>query len=138
MSPSTNPYSEPPACASCGDQRFVYRADYSAKACPVCGCSCGVPTKGERRAGTCLGCTKRRDLMHALYARREPPQIRESDLTSEERRLVAEWRARHPETSTLTMLRWVEGSRYHPGKDAAFLKELFSLGITVETERETT
>lgn len=96
------------ACRTCHDYKRVHTQKESIE-CPEC--------KG-------WDADKRNDLLRqATKARAEKPSIRMSDLSDEERALVAQWRVEHPRVHELTLLTWIEGRRYDPAKDPEFLAE---------------
>jgi hypothetical protein len=96
------------ACRTCHDFKRVY-ADRATVECPECK---AWPQE------------KREDLLrNATRERAEKPSIRASDLTDEERAIVAQWRIDHPLVHELTLLTWIEGRRYDPEKDPEFLAE---------------
>lgn len=129
-----NPYAEPPACSVCNDIRMVEDRRSTTK-CPVCGCSCPKPEKGQALAESCDGCRKFGDLKRTRMATHHArPEMGERDLTPREREQVAEWRLRYPKTSFLTMMGWIEGGRYEPSKDETFLKEVALMMPTPEEQ----
>lgn len=96
------------ACRTCRDFRHVYAGKQTID-CPEC-------------AGWDEG--KRAELLRqATRERAEKPSIRMSDLSDEERALVAEWTMAHPTTNQLTFLTWIEGRRYDPAKDPEFIAD---------------
>jgi hypothetical protein len=72
----------------------------------------------------CPNCSSPTDsyTIAAENRRRTLPTLRLEDLTDEERSLMREWRARG--YHELNGLRWIEGRRYDPSKDADFLKDV--------------
>jgi hypothetical protein len=92
-------------CGTCRDNRSVAAPGglQGSVPCPHCG------TDELRRAAF---------TRHALI-----PEIRQSSLDEIEAELFREWRMRG--FHELDCLRWIEGRRYHPEKDTAFLKDEF-------------
>lgn len=133
-----NPWAEPFACQICLDTRFVDRGDGSPVKCPGCGCTCPKPEEGQRRIGTCPGCVKFSDLKAAVLRARPRVGLTESDLTPEECEKMAVWRVQHPRTSNLTLLGWIEGARYNPAADAAFVAQVDRILAGAETGLATT
>lgn len=104
-------------CAVCLGMRVVYRADYSARPCPNCGCSCGPRSSKEKAGGaqapSCDNDEKFRRLKaDAYFANSGRPTITEKDLTEKERKHMDAWRFQFPKYSILTFLTWIEGLRY--------------------------
>lgn len=94
------------ACRTCWDVRRVSFGDVDGE-CP----DCSSLTDGERS-----------ERLRAATAERTPkPEIREGDLTSQEREEYHRLRVCHPEAHPLTVLAWIEGRRYDPRDDAEFL-----------------
>jgi hypothetical protein len=90
-------------CGYCNDVRAVAGRDGKRASCPRCG------TDEQRRD---------------LFAKRAlVPELRFSDMTTEEQELFREWR-RH-DWHELDCCRWIEGHRYRPEEDKPFLKEAF-------------
>ena len=118
-----NPFSSPPGCATCDDLRRVSERDYSSRPCPVCGCSC--PKRGkDEPPPSCDGCVKNRNLKRdAFHRHHEQPTIIELDMTPAELAALRMLRSLHPNVTKTTALGWIEGQRYAPGKDPAFLAE---------------
>jgi hypothetical protein len=87
-------------CFRCDDYRVVQVGHESAP-CPACG------TDEQRRA--------------LFRERAVMPAISTDSLDETEKDLVREWRARG--FHELDCLRWIEGRRYDPLKDAEWLKE---------------
>lgn len=96
------------ACRTCHDFKRVY-AGRKDVPCPEC--SAWPPEK--------------RDIMlrSATKDKAEKPSIREVDLSDDEKALMKEWQSLHPSVNDLTLLTWIEGRRYDPEKDEAFLAE---------------
>src|SRR5271169_3308443 len=110
---SVNPYARPPACPTCSDVRRVtthVRAHEGALT--PCG-KCGNLTDDEYERF-------RRD---AWVRDQKPQEICELDLTPEEFTVFGRLRQEHPKTSKTTILSWIEGQRFDPSKDEAFLVE---------------
>lgn len=105
---SENPYVKPFLCRNCRDLRVVTRRDTARKEdlapCPYC----GTPEKHSK-----------------LWAERHfevdgRPEITERDLTEAEREVVRDWRVRG--FAMMDCLRWIEGRRYNPLADEAFIR----------------
>jgi hypothetical protein len=77
---------------------------YDSAPCP----NCSSPTEAYTQA--------------ADKNRRTLPTLRKDELTEDERALFGQWRARG--YHELNCLRWIEGRRYDPSKDADFRKEV--------------
>lgn len=93
-------------CRTCFDVGKVSFGPYDGD-CP----DCSSLTDGERVAR-----------LRADTAHRAPKaEIREADLTIQERDEFARLRSVHPEAHALTVLAWLEGRRYNPSEDPSFM-----------------
>jgi len=96
------------ACKTCRDFKKVYSGNHTID-CPECS---SWPDG------------KRDDLLKlATKELAEKPSITESDLSGEEKALMASWAVDHPNVHKLTLLTWIEGRRYDPAKDPEFLTD---------------
>ena len=112
-----------PGCTSCNDHRFVYDPAFDRVPCPKCGCTCGPHQPGTPR-GECEGDRRSKDLKFRAYlATHGVPEITIADLTPLEYERLLGFRVRFHNTSDITFLSWIEGARYEPAKDAAFVAE---------------
>ena len=67
---------------------------------------------------------KSRDLRRNAFIRHHAvPTLIELDMTTAELAAFRMLRAGHPDISKLTALGWIEGQRYEPAKDPAFMAE---------------
>lgn len=124
-----NPFGRPPACRRCLDVRLLARYPTVRKEDLVPCPSCGLLNAEEHE----------RFKRDAWTRNHTPPSICEIDLTPEEFKAYERMRAEHPNVSKLTVLTWIEGQRYDPAKDTAFLaeSEAFLDGWRRATGRET-
>lgn len=121
-----NPFAIPPACEICGDIRMVTT---SVKAnrdlshvipCPRCGAD-PHPNGPESKESAERYDTFRR----ARYQEQHPaPTISQLDLTEAELVTYNMLKAEHPKVSKATLLTWMEGQRYDPAKDTAFMERV--------------
>lgn len=96
------------ACKTCRDFKKVYSGNHTID-CPECS---SWPDG------------KRDDLLKlATKEVAEKPSITESDLSDEEKSLMASWAIDHPNVHKLTLLTWIEGRRYDPKNDPEFLAD---------------
>lgn len=96
------------ACKTCRDFGKVYDGPKTVP-CP----ECSVWPEGHRAEM----------LREATKREAEKPSITETDLSDDERAMMAQWAIDHPHVHRLTLLTWIEGRRYDPEKDEAFLAE---------------
>ena len=85
------------ACKTCRDFGKVYDGPKTVP-CP----ECSVWPEGHRAEM----------LREATKREAEKPSITETDLSDDERALMAQWAVDHPHVHRLTLLTWIEGRRY--------------------------
>lgn len=105
-----DPFRVPPICVRCGDARTVSTTETQRKdeltPCPFCGDPAARLELVRQR----------------LAATRPRPTISEDGLSDAERALVRDWRNRGYHMQDC--LRWIEGQRYEPANDEAFLRNV--------------
>jgi hypothetical protein len=110
---SGNQYARPPACPRCHDVRKLTRSlrahDVDLVPCDRCGLLNAEEYERFRR--------------DAWTRNQTPPSICEIDLSASEFVAFKRMRDERPDASKLTVLTWIEGQRYDPANDPAFLTE---------------
>lgn len=114
-----NPFARPYACPRCRDTRTLTRTSRASKDDVMVCDKCGSLSKDEYDRF-------RRD---AWGRDHNAPEICELDLNDGEFKVYQKMRDLYPNVSKLTTLAWMEGQRYDPAKDPAFMEQ-------VETELE--